>query len=907
MRCWRLLALLIAGAGAAGAQTTNLIRNPGFEAGTTAPAEWVLGMEGHGAGSARWVTENPRSGTRAVRLEMLEAGNYWMARQTYPAGTARPEHPYRLSGWYRGTEGVCHPCVYFRNKEGTFLGAWETTLAPAKEWRFFDFVFATPPGTDHFELQLRAQGVKGVCWFDDVALEDAEALAREGQALVASLLAAAKAHPDTLWALVSNGGRVEWEFVGSPTLEVAWATAGVPGEGTTARYGVRLETGSRPGKGSPVVRGPRNSALRWQRLRLPAGRQRTRLVAYVDGAGARPVLLVGVKATRDVTASLARLQADPVDEGNAAMEVPWQTRLLPETAERFAAIRQANRGTVLRTVLGAAPGKAVTRVCSAWHNLTDDGWLEWALSRPGRAPVPAGARNEYLSLQVLFVPPGRPRQVTAQPTALRGPHGATIPASACQVRMLEYVPFQGKWWPDPLMEAQPFTPPAHGPIVFWITLHVPPDARPGLYRGALRLRADDGPVVTQPFAVRVWNVTLPSETHLQSSFWLFRAQIRRYFDLPGDLPLEDYFPYIDLATSHRLSPIDVVEGPAEPLVKVYREADGSLSYDFSEWDRYLDRLRQGGANTIHLGFTHWMANWFTGQAPAIIDRQTGAVTAPGHAFGSKEHLDALAHYLRAAANHLKQRGEFEKCYIQPWDEPHGDGLAKSHLVLEGLRDRVPEIPRLMDAVAPETFDGRMKDVVNLWCPLSPGVEGGVFDGVRQRGDTLWWYVCLAPGRPYANLFTNWKVAEMRALFWQTWQVGATGILYWGLNYWLHWDAPVPPPEKRFPNGPWVASTTYRETIGDGYFIYPGPAVDQPLSSLRLETIRDGIEDYELLYLLRGLVEQRSDADAATLRLAREVLKVRPGVSKNLREFDRDGAAIDAERQVIARLIERLQR
>ena len=55
----------------------------------------------------------------------------------------------------------------------------------------------------------------------------------------------------------------------------------------------------------------------------------------------------------------------------------------------------------------------------------------------------------------------------------------------------------------------------------------------------------------------------------------------------------------------------------------------------------LDRLKLGGANTIHLGFTHWMAHYFAGERPGIIDRETGEPVTIGHEFGSVEHLDEL--------------------------------------------------------------------------------------------------------------------------------------------------------------------------------------------------------------------------------------------------------------------------
>jgi hypothetical protein len=45
--------------------------------------------------------------------------------------------------------------------------------------------------------------------------------------------------------------------------------------------------------------------------------------------------------------------------------------------------------------------------------------------------------------------------------------------------------------------------------------------------------------------------------------------------------------------------------------------------------------------------------------------------------------------------------------------------------------------------------------------------------------------------------------------------------------------------------------------GDGYFIYPGPD-EHPLSSFRLENLRDAQEDYEYLYTLRSLTDELID-------------------------------------------------
>jgi len=883
MRDLALVALVLAAPALGG----DLVRNPGFEDGTGSPSEWSLGMEGRGAGSATWIEDGPHSGGRCVRLEMAEAGDYWMARQTYAAGSATAGTRYLIGGWYRGTEGVTHPCVYFVEASGRVMSAWETALPAREEWTRFEFMFAAPPGTDRLELQLRAQGVKGVCWFDDVSLTDADERIAEEKRIVAPLLAQAS-DPDMLWAIVSSGGRAEFELVGCPSAEVSWAVIG--GQGCT----LRVEPAG--GANTSVARAPRNDVLKSRRVALSSGI--ARIVASVGDESS--VMLVGLRVDVQVAESLASVTAQGLPIGALGEPLPASTRVLDESAKLAGGIRERNRDSLLRKALGARPGRAAARVCSAWRSFDGDQWLRWALAGREPEPVPAGARDGCVSLQVLFAPDSRPGALTAHVSDLAGPDGARILASACQVRMLGYVPIDGRWLPDPLFEDQPFEPPQHGPIVFRITVHVPRYAVAGTYRGAIEMRADSGASVVADFGVRVWPITLPEQPRLNSSFWLFRGQINRYFGLTGDVPMEDYYPYIDLAASHRLSPIDVVEGPTGPMVRVFREPDGRLTYDFTQWDEYLDRLALGHANTIHLGFTHWMAHYFSGGSPEVIDRATMQPVALGYAFGSPEHLDALAAYLRAAFEHVRERGCKAMVYIQPWDEPGGEGLAKSTLILKGLADRVPEVPRLMTAVVPGTYGGKFAEAVDLWCPLTPSLPDPDFDAMRQRGDATWAYVCCGPGAPYANLFTNWKVAEMRALFWQLKQQRATGLLYWGLNYWISWDQPVPSP--RFPDADWTSNTL----SGDGYSIYPGREVNHPLSSIRLETIRDGIEDYDLLCLLEDTVRAHPGADPRDLALAHGVLRIRPQVSKSLTEFDRDGAAIDAEREVIAGLIIRLR-
>ena len=108
----------------------------------------------------------------------------------------------------------------------------------------------------------------------------------------------------------------------------------------------------------------------------------------------------------------------------------------------------------------------------------------------------------------------------------------------------------------------------------------------------------------------------------------------------------------------------------------------------------------------------------------------------------------------------------------------------------------------------------------------------------DEGDELWAYVCINPTEPYANWQLLSDGTETVISIWQMKDYDVTGMLYWSVDYWKvsYWNQ----------SAPWTG-TAY----GDGFLIYSGYAfgLPTPISSLRLENIRDGIEDYQMLCML----------------------------------------------------------
>jgi hypothetical protein len=79
-----------------------------------------------------------------------------------------------------------------------------------------------------------------------------------------------------------------------------------------------------------------------------------------------------------------------------------------------------------------------------------------------------------------------------------------------------------------------------------------------------------------------------------------------------------------------------------------------------------------------------------------------------------------------------------------------------------------------------------------------------------------------------------------------------------------------------------------------------------LASTRLENLRDGIEDYEALAMLAGLADrlEKQTGHEELVKTARELLAVRPELSKSWTEYTQNPDDIIGERAKVDGLIEK---
>ncbi len=180
---------------------------------------------------------------------------------------------------------------------------------------------------------------------------------------------------------------------------------------------------------------------------------------------------------------------------------------------------------------------------------------------------------------------------------------------------------------------------------------------------------------------------------------------------------------------------------------------------------------------------------------------------------------------------------------------------------------------------------------------------------KENNNDLWWYGCVNPKYPYPTYHIDDSLIGARAVGWMQKQYGITGNLFWVINSYHQWfsdvgiDTAIDPYEE--PNR--IGWSYQADANGDGYFFYPGKKYGSktPFPSLRIMTIRDGNDDYDLLCELEKSyknLETYYDLPSGTLSLNNtlEFIFDRIGVDV---QYSSDAARIYEARRSVARLIE----
>jgi hypothetical protein len=558
-------------------------------------------------------------------------------------------------------------------------------------------------------------------------------------------------------------------------------------------------------------------------------------------------------------------------------------------------------------------------------------WCDATHKIPRARPAPAlvgsaarmsAARNDWEAVQIVVRPKETLRGLTLKATFKGGPVGRLVPAIRVKILRVHYhfvdhptdVTGVRDWWPDAL-------PPASEPIdveagqnqPLWILVHVARDTAPGDYAGEVSLEAE-GFSATVPVKLHVWNFTLPETNHLETAFGLSTGNIFRYHNLKTDADKRKVLDlYFQSFAEHRISPYDPT--PLDPIrVKFLPDADPpAAEVDFSSFDPAMTRA----VEKFHFtGFRLDVEGMGGGTFHARYPPKIGDYTEE-----TPQYQAMFASYVGQLEEHFRGKGWLQMPYVYWFDEPAPRDYEFVTAGMERLKKYAPGLRRMLTE---EPSDG-FPCPVDIWCPVSSSYDHAEAQKRRALGDRFWWYVCTGPKAPYCTLFIDHPATELRVWHWQTWQRNIVGTLVWQSNYWTSSSAFPEVPQNPYddPMGYVSGYSTPRGTKnfwgnGDGRFVYPplaaaapgvsgaDPVIEPPVSSIRWEMLREGVEDYEFFYRLRELLsEKQNTLTAAEIASYEALLDVPESITREMTDFSTDPTPIYARRAEIAEAIEKL--
>ncbi len=537
-----------------------------------------------------------------------------------------------------------------------------------------------------------------------------------------------------------------------------------------------------------------------------------------------------------------------------------------------------------------------------------------------RAIILSAAQNEYEPVQLVLTAKKDMRQISLRVAPLRNSTGESIPASEIELLMVDYVPVEQPTdglgsvglWPDPLPPIKaPFSLRKNKNQPIWILFHVPETAKPGEYLGSIEVEGG-ARKQTIPVRLHVWDFELPPKSHLQSAFGFSPDLVKSYHHLTDSDNVENVVDkYFSSFSKHRISPYDpFVFHPIRVSFDVKKLA---ATLDFVEFDPAAEHYLND------FGFTSFLLPILGMASGTFHSSRYGELT--GFKQGSREYKQLMTGYLSQLQSHLEQKGWLDEAYIYWFDEPEKKDYPFVKENMDMLHQAAPKLVRMLT----EQPDPGLYGYVDLWCPISNSFDFDLAQQRKAQGERLWWYICTSPKEPYCGLFIDHNAVELRTWIWQSWKFDLDGILIWQTNYWTS-DAAYPSPKKQNPyTDPmsYVSGYGYKPgEIGywgnaDGRFIYPPKTVfgstekcfEGPVSSLRWEMLREGMEDYEYFWLLWDLTQKVSDKYGETplVREAKGLLNIPEEVCKSLTEFSKTPEPMYAHRAKMAEMIEKLQR
>ena len=209
----------------------------------------------------------------------------------------------------------------------------------------------------------------------------------------------------------------------------------------------------------------------------------------------------------------------------------------------------------------------------------------------------------------------------------------------------------------------------------------------------------------------------------------------------------------------------------------------------------------------------------------------------------EEHLWATDDHLRQFEALFNRPALQERLTFKLWDEPKPVNYRN---VIESYRHIRKNRPWLRLEITEEPFQ-ELGDIADIWTINAKRIDKTPTDVPKARGENVWLYANALHTLGRQN-------SSMRMIGWLIWRYRLEGYHFWGVNWWGE-DPWSPVPDDR------------RAQYKRGTLLFPSrKSAGETQSSLRLQSFRDGLQDWRWLSWL----DQQADADSDVRRFTQDL-------------------------------------
>ncbi|MBQ8376835.1 MAG: DUF4091 domain-containing protein [Akkermansia sp.] len=452
-------------------------------------------------------------------------------------------------------------------------------------------------------------------------------------------------------------------------------------------------------------------------------------------------------------------------------------------------------------------------------------------------------RGERCSTQLAVQANGLARQLSVSCTSLSNGEKC-IPAT---VSLIRYTVAHGTPTADIIGGETTCDNPAGVNRGIWVQIDVPQNASPGIYQGQVIVSAEGCAETRQTIRLHVSeeNLPAPDQWKLYLDLWQHPQAVARWHDVEPWSP--EHFALLRplmkrLAAAGQKCITTTLLDEAwngqtydtfPSMVRWIRGVDGQMRYDYTALDAWVSFMHDeiGIRGQISC---YTMIPWHL--RVRFFDEATGRYDSIRAVPGTPEYTELWAPFLRDFHAHMQQKGWAEKTCISIDERP--DNMVRAAMKL--LEQEAPSF-RISSAV--DKPSDLTREVYSI-APVITHAGTALGDLLKERqaaGKLTSFYVCLHPKKP--NTFTHSNPAEAEWLGFFAAANHLDGFLRWAYNSWNR--------------NPFECTDFVHWPSGDCFLVYPGNR-----SSIRFERLRDGIENYEKINLLRARAGKSPEAAAA---------------------------------------------